>query len=343
MKSATKILNFLLQRKESLSPILILTHDYPDPDALASAFALKYLLSNFYNIDSWIAYSGIIGRMENRSMVDILNIPVNRLSSMDFNSYTNFVLVDTQPLFENNSFPSDKKATIVIDQHKFVKKPKADLSIIDTRCGATCVIIAEALLALEADIPKNVATALAYGIISETLNLYRGTTRRVVKAYLGILPKCDMAALAEIQNPPRSKNFFKTLGTSIQNAAVCGSLISSNLGFVENPDLVSQTADFLLTYEGVEWSLSTGRYKDTLHLSLRSKNTDISAGEILRYVVVDKSRAGGHSGIAGGSIDVGADASETKWKETERKVLQKLTSKLKIKYSQCSYPFKVVK
>ncbi|MBI3309242.1 MAG: DHH family phosphoesterase [Candidatus Melainabacteria bacterium] len=323
--------------------MLILTHNYPDPDALASAFALKYLLGNFYNIESLIAYGGVIGRMENKTMVDILNIPVNKLTQLDFRNYSNIALVDTQPLFENNSFPSDKKATIVIDQHRSVKKPKADLNIIDTRCGATCVVVAEALLALNIEIPKNVATAIAYGIISETLNLYRGTTKRVISAYLGILPMCDISALAEIQNPPKSGYFFKTLGICLQNAAVCGNVIGSNLGFVENPDLVSLTADFLLTYEGTEWALCTGRYNDTLHLSLRTKAGDANAGEILRKVVGDSTRAGGHGEIAGGSIEIGQDASETKWKESEKKVFQGLIDRLKIKANQCSYPFKLMK
>lgn len=342
MKRPNKILKFLSETRENISPLLILTHNYPDPDSIASAFALQYLAENFFNIKTKIAYSGIIGRMENRSMVDLLDIPINKLKESDFKKYPYCALVDTQPLFQNNSFPKDKAATIIIDQHKGVKKPKADFVLIDSKCGATCVVIAEALLSTDSEIPKSVATALAYGIISETLNLYRGTTKRVIKTYFNILPKCDISILAQIQNPSRSKNFFKTLGVGIQNALVCGKLISSNLGFVENPDLVSQTADFFLNYESAEWSMCTGRYKENLHVSLRSKIADSTAGEILREVVGDSTKAGGHGGIAGGRVEIGADSGEKKWKLTEEEISQKLIEKLGIAPKSCAiFPFRV--
>lgn len=343
MKKSEKILNFLAGKKDTLSPLLILTHNFPDPDAIASAYTLQYLTKYFYNIESKIVYGGIIGRMENRSMVEILDIPAYRLNSSDFNEYSNVALVDTQPSFQNNSFPENMKATIVIDQHKSTFKPKADLAVIDTKCGATCVILAEALISQNQEIPKNIATALAYGIISETLHLYRGTSKRVIKTYLSILPKCDITALAQIQNPMRSKNFFKTLGVGIQNAVVCSKLIASNLGSIESPDLVSQTADFLLTYKDIDWSLCTGRFKGTLYISLRSRQTEINAGNILREVIGDESRAGGHSGIAGGSIEIGKDENESKWHKAEMTILKKLTEKLDIKENECIiYPFRTI-
>lgn len=341
MKKAHKILSFLEKNKETLSPLLILTHNFPDPDALASAFALKYIVENFYNIQSKIVYGGVIGRTENRSMVDILSIPINKLTSSDFKEYSSYALVDTQPFFQNNSFPQDKHASIVIDQHKATKKPKADLVIIDPKCGATCVLITEALLLHTNELPKELATAISYGIISETLNLYRGTTRRVIKTYLSILPKADITALAQIQNPTRSKNFFKSLSVGIQNCIVCESLIASHLGFVENPDLVSQTADFLLSYKDIEWCVCTGRYKGSLYVSLRSRVADATSGDILREVVGDESRAGGHGGIAGGSIVIGENASEDTWREAENMLFGQLSDKLKISANSCLlYPFR---
>lgn len=331
MDSIEKILNFLEEKKDSISPLLILTHYHPDPDAIASAFGLKLLAEKKFNIKTKIAYSGIIGRTENKSLVKILKIPLTDLKPSYFKRYKHFALVDTQPAFDNNPFPSDKKATIVIDQHKAAEKNSADLTVIDTKCGATCVLIAQALLEVEIDIPVPVATAIAYGIISETLNLYRGTNRRVIETYLRILPKSDMSILAKIQNPTRSKRFFKTLGYGIQNASVYNKLVSSNLGFVENPDLVSQITDFLLTYNGMEWAICTGRYKGKLRISLRSTRSDINCGEILREVVQDRTKAGGHGSIAGGSLDVGTGESEETWCNLETKITKRLLKCLKIR------------
>jgi nanoRNase/pAp phosphatase (c-di-AMP/oligoRNAs hydrolase) len=339
--SAKKILRFISAHKESLSPLLILTHDYPDPDTLASAFALSFLLENCYGMTCRIAYGGIIGRTENKGMVNILKIPAHKIRPGDFKKYSNIALMDTQPSFANNSFPKKRKATIVIDQHPSVEKPNADLVIIDEDCGATSVLMAQALLATRIQIPDRVATALAYGILSDTLNLYRANRPDIIQTYLSLLPHCDMRALARIQNPARSRRFFNSLSKAIQNASVRRRLITTHLGAVENPDLVAQVADFLLTYKGIQWTFCTGRYKAKLHMSLRINNPNAEAGEILRDLVVNKGDAGGHNGIAGGSIVVGEKSSEETWREAELQLGQNLMKRLRIPIKgDLYYPFR---
>jgi nanoRNase/pAp phosphatase (c-di-AMP/oligoRNAs hydrolase) len=198
--SARKLLTFLDQNTGKISPLLILTHDYPDPDALASAYGLKYLVEKGYNMSARIVYQGIIGRMENRTMARILKLPVYKLKPEDLTNYTHTALVDTQPAFENNSFPKKRKATLVLDQHHSEIKPYADCAIINTECGATAVIVAKALQLKGLEIPERLATALVYGIISDTMNLYRANHKDVIQTYMKVVPYCDMKALAQIQN-----------------------------------------------------------------------------------------------------------------------------------------------
>jgi len=327
---AQELLTFLAENRQSLSPFLILPHDYPDPDALASAFALNFLAREGYGIESRIAYSGVIGRKENRAMVSILRIPVHRLRPGDLKKYKQIALVDTQPSFTNNSFPKNRKAAIVIDQHPSEINPAADLVLVDTGCGATCVILAQALLLQNVEIPERVATALAYGILSDTLNLYRARRPDVVQTYLSILQHADMRALAQIQNPVRSKRFFATLARCLNEALVYRTLIVAHLRVIENPDLVSQMAEFLLTYKAVRWSMCSGRYKGGLHVSLRSTNPDAEAGEKLREAFGNRKQAGGHGAIAGGSLRVGANATEDVWHEKEQTLVERLLKGLHI-------------
>jgi nanoRNase/pAp phosphatase (c-di-AMP/oligoRNAs hydrolase) len=326
--SARKVLRFL-KRFRFKSPLLILTHDYPDPDTLASAFALSYLCNHF-GIHSRIVYSGVIGRMENRGMVQILKIPVHKVKPADFRRYSYYALLDTQPDFENNCFPNSKKATIVIDQHPSVKKPDADLVIIDPDCGATSVIMAQCLFLAKVKIPERLATALAYGIISDTMNLYRGGRPEIIRIYLDLLPFCDLRALARIQNPTRSRRFFMTLKNAIECAMSRRRLIVSHLGIVENPDLVAQAADFLLTYNNMKWVLCTGRYKHKLHVSLRLTSSNVNAGKILRDVFENQGEAGGHNNIAGGSMVIGERASGEKWTAAEDDLVARLMKRLRV-------------
>lgn len=340
-QSARKLIKFLDQSREKISPLLIMTHDYPDPDALASAYGLKHLAKEAFNITSKIVYQGAIGRMENRTMVEILKLPVHKLKPEDLKKYAHTALVDTQPAFENNSFPKKRHATLVLDQHRSETKPNADCAIIDTECGATAVIVAQALLLQEIEIPARLATALAYGIISDTMNLYRANRPDIIQTYLKVIPHCDMKALAHIQNPVRSRRFFITLRKGLQNAVANSRLITSHLGEVENPDLVSQVADFLLTYRQMSRSFCTGRFNGRLHVSLRLEKSTVSAGKILRDIFDNRGEAGGHDLIAGGSFNVGEDASPEEWANAEETIVNRLRKRLRIREKGAPYyPFR---
>ncbi len=339
--NAQQLLNFLSQRRDSLSPLLILTHNYPDPDGLAAAFALSYLAQQHFGIASKIAYGGMIGRRENKAMVKLLKIPVRKFRPDLLKKHRGFAVVDTQPKFKNNPFPDNRKASIIIDQHASMEKPLAELAIVDTECGATCVIVAQALLLQEGSIPAKIATALVYGILSDTLDLYRARRADVIQTYLSIIPHCDLRLLAQIQNPTQSKSFFITLHRALNGAILHRRLMVSHLGFVANPDLVSQMADFLLTYEGTQWSFCTGRFRGSIYASLRTSVSNAQAGEVLRAVFDNPRQAGGHANIAGGSYKIGKNPTEEQWRQAEKSLQEKLFRKLR-RSSKAEYrrPFK---
>jgi nanoRNase/pAp phosphatase (c-di-AMP/oligoRNAs hydrolase) len=339
---ARKLIKFFEQKRETLSPLLILTHDYPDPDALASSFALAYLLKKGFNIYTRIVYGGIIGRTENQEMVKILKIPVHKFKANDLKKFSQVALIDTQPDFENNPFPTNRQATLVIDQHPSVSEPSAGCSIVDLECGATSVILAQALVLSNIDIPRRIGTALAYGILTDTLNLYRAKRADIIKTYSALLPFCDMRILAHIQHPSRSRKFFSTLSKGIKDAMVCQKLIVSHLGRVESPDLVSQITEFLLTYKGMRYAFCTGRYNERIHFSLRATNPNALAANILRDIVRNPKEAGGHDTIAGGSFEVEKEGAESPWKEAEESLTQKLRERLDISgKSTFNFPFTI--
>lgn len=333
LKGGYRLIQFLSRKKTEVASLLILTHDYPDPDALASAYALYYLAHHCFGILAKIVYGGSIGRVENQMMTRLLKIPIHKVHARDFESYSHVALVDTQPGFKNNSFPKNQKAFLIIDQHEGIKKPEADLSIIDTECGATCVIVAQALLMMKVRIPPAVATALVYGILTDTNNLYRVGRRDVIQTYLDLLPFSQLTVLAKIQNPARPRNFFLLLSRGMKKALVCRRLIVSHLGCIKNPDFVSQIADFLLTYRGMRCSLCTGRFHGRLYVSLRMagmKKAAVPAHEILRSLFSNRGEAGGHDTIAGGSFRVGSAKDEKIWRKAEEELAQNLLRRLRL-------------
>ncbi|HSJ53993.1 MAG TPA: hypothetical protein VLC52_09625, partial [Anaerolineae bacterium] len=68
---------------KGLSRLLILPHNDPDPDAIASALALGYLLAERAGLEITIAYRGIIGRAENKALMRYLGRPLRRLVAAD--------------------------------------------------------------------------------------------------------------------------------------------------------------------------------------------------------------------------------------------------------------------
>lgn len=325
-----QVLEFLHQNRATLSSLLILTHDFPDPDALASAYGLHYLAKVGFGIESRIAYRGEIGRMENRAMVRLLRIPIHRFRSTWLNRYDGTALVDTQPAFSNNPFPENRRAALILDQHPAKVTPGADLAIIDPDCGASCVLVAQALLQSGIPIPNRLATALAYGILTDTLDLYRARHQVVVETYLRVLQNADMRMLARIQNPVRPRRFFSTLARGIGEAQLYRRLVVTHLGAVDTPDRVAQVAEFLLTYRRARWVLATGRHRGRLHASLRSALRDAEAGPVLRGAFECPEDAGGHGPTAGGSCRLKPDAPEARWRAREKDLANQVIKRLRI-------------
>jgi len=336
-----RLLRFL-SRQPRPESLLIMTHDHPDPDAMASAFALAYLASRVYGIRIKMVYGGAIGRMENRTMVDVLRLPVSALAPEDLTAFQHVALVDTQPPFGNNSFPIDRTAYLVIDHHPRHRRTRAGLALIQTRFGATATILAQALLSLKRRLPTRLATAMAYGIASETQNLGREAGARDIEAYLALLPRCDMRLLGRMQHPRRSRSFFRTVGHAMQNAFLSGRLIGVHLEEVETPDLVAQLADFLVACQGVRWSICTGRYQGRLHVSLRLVQPGtVEAGTLLSRTLGKRGRAGGHGMIAGGSLELPPDAGESDWRRIEQWVVRRLTQRLQDRpVARVAWPFR---
>lgn len=329
-KNALDLLQFIKSRGAQYSPLLIMPHNYPDPDALATADALAYLAEQGAGIKSRIVYGGSIGRGENQAMVRSLKMPVYKLKPSDFKKYPHIALIDTQPAFENHSCPARKRVAIVIDQHPSVKAPEADFVIVNPDCCATSIILTKALLLSGLEISKRIATALVYGILSDTQNLNRVEHDEVIQIYLDILPYCDIKILTKIQNPQKVLAFFKTLRFALNEAKACRGLVWVHLGFIAHPDLVSEIADFILGAHVASRALCTGRYGDKLHISFRTRRPKDDAPKILRAAVEDPQQAGGHDMIAGGNFQVSADPSSPLWTQKEEELTRRLMKRLKI-------------
>lgn len=150
-----------------------------------------------------------------------------------------------------------------------------------------------------------------------------------------------MKTLAHIQNPVRSRRFFTELRAGLQKAIANKGLISAHLGEVENPVLFSQVAYFLLAYCRRRRSLCMRRFKRRLNVPPRLDRTTTNAGNILRDIFDNRGETGEHSVIAGGSVEVGENASPDEWKNAEETFIKRLYKRLRFPVREDNYyPFR---
>lgn len=285
--------------------VAILTHDNPDPDTIASAAALKLLLRETRQIESDVIYSGIIGRAENRAMVDLLHLPMKHLSQVDLTQYAHIALIDAQPHTGNNAFPDERTVDIVMDHHPLREATKrARLYDVRPELGASATLMTEYLRAAGIDIPRDLATALLYGIRSETHDLGREVDPADLDSYLYLFPQCDAAKLATISRPQLPRRYYGQLAVALDSMEVGQTVALCTLGEVMDPDFVPEMADLAIRLEGTVWSFASGTYNDRLYLSIRTNKQDANAGAVMQSMLAGIGRGGGHGMRAGGNVEL---------------------------------------
>jgi nanoRNase/pAp phosphatase (c-di-AMP/oligoRNAs hydrolase) len=283
---------------------LILTHDNPDPDSLASAVALAQILSERCGLESRIAFGGIVGRAENLAMIRQLKLPVVPLGRVVFEEHDLICLVDTQPSMGNHSLPAAYFPDVIIDHHP-PRDPswRAAFADVGGDYGATSTILVEYLRAAGIKPTPEVATALFYGIKSDTRDLGRETEPTDVSSYLYLFPLCDKQALTAIEHPLLPPDYFRLYHVALGKARVFGDAVAVDLGDIYTPDMVAEIAEHLLSLEGTKWSLAYAAFNDDLYFSLRVADRRMNAGRLIREICEARGgSAGGHGSMAGARL-----------------------------------------
>lgn len=282
--------------------VIIIVHDNPDPDCLASALALRQIFTGQTGEEPLIAFSGMIGRSENLIMAKVLEIPLIPLEIIDLSEFGVVCMLDTQPGTGNNSLDS-VAVDVVIDHHPLRESTKK-CRWVDVRddYGVTATILYEYLLAHNLHIGTKLATALFYAIKSDTQDLGREANLPDREAYLDLFPVVDKQLLYQITNPSQPVEYFRTIRKTLDNARLYGRAIVVDMQRVAYPELVAEMADFLLRLEGVVAVLASGEYLSEIVLSIRTNCPNMNAGEMIRKVVAGVGVGGGHTFMGGGKI-----------------------------------------
>ncbi len=299
--------------------MLIAMQDNPDPDAIAAAAALREIAKRRHQIVCSLGHGGVVGRAENQALLRYLALNPRPLDGIDLERFDRIALVDAQPGTGNVSLPDDLRLDVVIDHHPVRNQTRsARYTDIRRSYGATATILHQYLTAAKIPIEPRLATALLYGIRSDTQDFGREATRADIDAHIALYPHANLRALARIESAPLPREYFSTLRRALASATLYDDRVTCYLGELESPDMVAVTADLLLRVEGVTWSLSIGAVGDYLHASLRTTSSKPSAGEVAHRLAGKRGFGGGHAALAAAQIPL--LEAEREVKERERLV-----------------------
>jgi nanoRNase/pAp phosphatase (c-di-AMP/oligoRNAs hydrolase) len=301
--TAAKRLERITATFKGRNRFLVQTHNNPDPDSLACAMTLRYLIQRETGRETVIAFGGVVGRAENRAMVRQLRIPLTHGSLIDYGAYDFIAICDTQPGTNFSSLPDGLTPTVVIDHHGMRPETKlAEVAIVEPHYGATSSLVAEMLLSAGVPIPTDVATGLYYGMKSETQDLARDTTETDVEVYRELEKLIDRRMLARIETGRVPRDYYTEVLTVLSTATIHGRVIVADLGILRVPDMVPEMADFLMRLEGIRWSCVMGDFEGMLYVSLRTSDPDADAGVVIKKAMAGMGSAGGHASMAGGQV-----------------------------------------
>ena len=282
-------------------PVYIQTHNFPDPDAIASAYGLQKLLEQ-YGVGSTLCYDGRIDKLSASKMLDTFNIrmlPYEKIVA-DMQETDRIICVDTQKHAGNvTDFIGDEVACI--DHHPIfvpMEYKYQDIRI----TGACSTLIAEYYALSDKEPGSDVATALLYGLKMDTLQFTRGVTELDIKMFGYLFPRCDQEKLADLERNNMEFADLKAYGAAIESIELYDKIGFSCIPFSCPDALIAILSDFILALIEVDVAVVFSFREDGVKLSVRSEDPDIHAGNLLYAALKDIGSGGGHASMGGGLI-----------------------------------------
>jgi len=290
---------------DSREKVGILLQPDPDPDGIASGMALRALLGRKTPTAPLISF-GEVKRPENIAMVQALGIEVRVLGVEELEEFDALALVDVQPTVFGDDPPERLRAVdIVIDHHPERSGYDAVIRDIRPSYGATATILTEYLRAGSVELHAKLATALTYGVKSDTQLLGRETSQHDMTAFAHLHPQHSPALLRRIERPALPEDGLRALGRALSRTEIVDGIHLLVLGRVRE-DVIPQVADLGLQAEGAEWAIAAGIVQRDLVFSVRNVGYVRAAGDVVRAVVEGLGVGGGHRSMAKGIIPLKA-------------------------------------
>ncbi len=280
--------------------VYLQTHNFPDPDALASAYGLQVFLKA-HGVEASICYAGKIDKSSTRHMLDVFGIKAIHIDDIDNMAEDDYIVtVDAQ---KHNSNIADFTGSEVacIDHHPTTIPCEYRYSDIRI-CGACCSIVTDYFIQSETELDENTATALLYGLRMDTNSFNRGVTDFDIEIFAYLHKLADNQKIINMHNNTMEIEDLHAYGEAIRNI-----VIYENIGYAmipfDCPDaLIAMISDFILSLDVVEFSIIYAKRNGGYKFSVRNETEGYHAGKVTEEALRGLGGGGGHSCMAGGMI-----------------------------------------
>lgn len=280
--------------------VYIQTHNFPDPDAIASAYGLQRLLE-VQGIQATICYKGKIDRYSTDKLREILGIELHNVEDLGaiLSEEDEVILVDSQK-GNSNIVDMTGDEIICIDHHPYNDKFGYRFMDIRPEMGACATMIAQYFMENGVPMDEKIATALTYGIRIDTNNLSRGVSKLDIEMLYRMFDACDYETIHMLENSTLCFEDLVAYGKAISSIEVYDNISFADTG--EDCPVIANISDFMLALKEVSFSVVYSRKEGGIKLSVRSEKSSLDAGKIVSEALMGIGNGGGHAAMAGGFV-----------------------------------------
>lgn len=283
------------------SKVYIQMHNYPDQDAIASAYGLQEIL-RYKGYDSVICYQGEIDKANTIVMVETLGIKLYDVDDLTIMADDEIILVDGQK--GNVNLQELVGVEIACIDHHPMQETDSYRFYDIRKTGACASLIAEYFMENEIPVSEEVATALVYGIKMDTANLMRQTTVLDVDMFCYMYKKSNLKTLLLFEGSSLQMRDLDAYRKALANLKVCGNGVGfADVGAGCTEAMMGTLSDFIMSLEAVRFSVVYSYRAGGLKLSLRSEEPELDASKVVRRALEGyPGGGGGHPGMAAGFV-----------------------------------------
>lgn len=294
----------LLALLSGYEQLVVVTHDTPDPDSIASGWVVWLLIQQCLGRTARFVGRGAILRAENRHMMELLRPPLEMVHDLELSPQVGTVLVDCHPQSSNHPLDEKHPAPIAVIDHHASPGRHRRLPFEDIRCRALASgsIVTSYLREQQVEPGAALATALLYGIRTESRSAETPYSPLDRSATLWLSKRADFSMLSEIEDAPLEPAYFGDLVLALQSTLIYGQTGFCLLPRANNPEIVGEVADLLIRCQEIRRVLCGAVSGENLCISVRTVDPRESATELVRTTLAGMGHGGGHQHRAGGRI-----------------------------------------